>query len=78
LSGRHHHHHQQHTPSAGQTVKPQPQQPKVGGGQGPGPGGGGGTQVREDCRLKYLQNSRHVTVGGSLGVAFTGLAPRRT
>lgn len=60
LSGRHHHHHhhQQHTPSAGQTVKPQPQQPKVGGGPGPGPGGGGGTQVREECRLKYLQNSR--------------------
>lgn len=64
LSGRHHHHHhqQQHTPSAGQTVKSQPQQPKVGGGPGPGPGGGGGTQVREERRLKYLQNSRPATV----------------
>jgi len=65
LSGRHQHHHhhqQQHTPSVGQTVKLQPQQPKVGGGQGPGPGGGGGTQVREDCRLKYLQNSRPPTI----------------
>ena len=63
LSGRHHHHHhQQHTPSVGQTVKPQPQQPKVGGGPGPGPGGGGGTQVREDSRLKYLQNYRPATV----------------
>lgn len=61
LSGRHHHH-QQHTQSAGQIVKPQPQQPKVGGGPGPGSGGGGGTQVREDCRLKYLQNSRPATV----------------
>lgn len=61
LSGRHQHHHQQHTPSAGQTVKPQPQHSKIGGGQGPGPGGGGGTQVREDCRLKYLQNSRPAT-----------------
>lgn len=61
LSGRHHHQ-QQQTPSAGQTVKPQPQQPKGGGAPGPGPGGGGSTQVREYCPLKYLPNSSPAAV----------------